>query len=143
MFLAYLFDVYILSASNLKLNRQIFCSIPHEDPVILITYPSSDSLAMYFTLSTVLLAATAYASPLLELRQSTCPSGAGITAARAAQVKAAFQRDRIIPDTVPDINPKVELTVKYGNRNENLGNEFSVPGTSSSSNRPISPPSSL
>jgi hypothetical protein len=73
----------------------------------------------------LLFAATAYASPLLSERQSTCPTS-GISASRAAAVRSAFQQSGIITDVVPDLTPTTELSVKYGNINENLGNEFTV-----------------
>lgn len=78
------------------------------------------------SISLLLLAATATASPLLEKKQSTCLSSAGISAARAAEVRSKFQSSGVIADVVPDIQPTTELTVKYGNINENLGNTFIV-----------------
>ncbi|OAK93901.1 PEBP-like protein, partial [Phaeosphaeriaceae sp. SRC1lsM3a] len=51
---------------------------------------------------------------------------AGISTERAAEVQAVFQTSGVIPDVVPDIEPTTELTVKYGNINENLGNDFNV-----------------
>ena len=71
-----------------------------------------------------LLSTSVYASPLLVERQS-CPQS-GISAARAAEVQSAFQASGIVGDTVPEINPTTELTVRYGNINENLGNTFNV-----------------
>jgi hypothetical protein len=78
---------------------------------------------------TLLLAATSYASPLLSDRQSTCPTSSSISASRAVQIRSAFQQAGVIPDVVPSITPTIELTVKYGNINENLGNTFTVPRT--------------
>lgn len=78
------------------------------------------------SISLLFLAAAATASPLLEKKQSTCPTSAGISTERAAEVQAVFQTSGVIPDVVPDIEPTTELTVKYGNINENLGNDFNV-----------------
>ncbi|KAL1598409.1 hypothetical protein SLS59_006693 [Nothophoma quercina] len=77
----------------------------------------------YFILS-ALFTASSYASPLLAGRQ-TCPSS-GITAARSAEVLNKFRSARVIPDSVPEFTPTTELRVRYGNINENLGNEFNV-----------------
>lgn len=76
-----------------------------------------------FTLST-LLAASAYASPLLAERQS-CPAS-GITAARLTEALNKLRSVRVIPDSVPEFTPTTDLRVKYGNINENLGNEFNI-----------------
>jgi hypothetical protein len=71
------------------------------------------------------LAATAYASPLLQDRQSTCPTSF-LSTARASEIRSKFAAANVIPDSVPSFTPTTELTVKYGNINENLGNTFSV-----------------
>jgi hypothetical protein len=81
---------------------------------------------MKSSLSLLFTASTAYASPYLSDRHSTCASTPGISAARAAEVRNAFLKYRVIPDVVPEINPTTELSVKYGNNNENLGNKFDV-----------------
>ena len=81
------------------------------------------SIMKYFILS-ALFAASSYASPLLAERQ-TCPSS-GITVARSAEVLNKFRSARVIPDSVPEFTPTTELRVRYGNINENLGNEFNV-----------------
>ncbi|KAF2113798.1 phosphatidylethanolamine-binding protein [Lophiotrema nucula] len=81
-------------------------------------------MSSFFILS--LLTTASWASPLIS--RQTCPAS-GITAARAAQVRSAFQTSKIIPDTVPDIQPMTELRVKYANINENLGNSFSAAQT--------------
>ncbi|KAH7083568.1 phosphatidylethanolamine-binding-like protein [Paraphoma chrysanthemicola] len=70
-----------------------------------------------------LFASSAYATPLVS-RQS-CPSD-GLSASRAAEIRSAFQSSGVIPDSVPDLQPTTELSVRYGNINENLGNEFNV-----------------
>lgn len=72
-----------------------------------------------------LLIAVAFASPLLSERQQLCLD-AGITPARAAEVRNAFQSAGLIGVTVPDIRPTTDLIVRYGNINENLGNTFDV-----------------
>lgn len=71
-----------------------------------------------------LLPALAWGSPLLAERQS-CPAS-GITAAISAEVLSKFRSARVIPDSVPEFTPTTDLRVKYGNINENLGNEFTV-----------------
>ncbi|XPS69938.1 hypothetical protein M3J07_002179 [Ascochyta lentis] len=73
---------------------------------------------------TILLTTSTHASPLLGERQS-CPTS-GITAARSAEVSNKFRSASVIPDSVPDFTPTTDLRVKYGNINENLGNEFNV-----------------
>lgn len=73
---------------------------------------------------TTLLAALAHGSPLLTERQS-CPAS-GITTARSTEVLGKFKSARVIPDSVPEFTPTTDLRVKYGNINENLGNEFNV-----------------
>ncbi|KAF3053776.1 hypothetical protein E8E11_004771 [Didymella keratinophila] len=73
---------------------------------------------------TSLLASLAYGSPLLAERQS-CPAS-GITAARSAEVSGKFRSARVIPDSVPKFTPTTDLRAKYGNIDENPGNELTV-----------------
>jgi hypothetical protein len=86
--------------------------------------PYSPIMIIKTSILSALFAASTYASPLLAERQS-CPSS-GITAARSTEVLSKFRSARVIPDSVPDFNPTIDLRVKYGNINENLGNTFSV-----------------
>lgn len=89
---------------------------------------------------TLLLASLAAASPALQSRQ-TCPTS-GISATRATEIQNAFRSAGIIAD-VPtgEFTPTTELTVKYGNRNENLGNSFAVLGKPTLLPSPFSFPS--
>jgi hypothetical protein len=96
---------------------------------------------MKSSLSLLFTASTAYASPYLSERHSTCASTPSISAARAAEVRNAFLESGIIPDVVPDITPTTELSVKYGNINENLGNKFDVLRKPSITHIPIFPSS--
>ena len=87
-----------------------------------------------FIISLLSAASAVYASPLLTERQQTCPTS-GITTARAAEVLNKFRSARVIPDSVPGFTPTVDLRVKYGNINENLGNTFNVLRTSTRSHQ--------
>ena len=71
-----------------------------------------------------LLAVLAHGTPLFVEMQS-CPTS-GVTASMSAEVLSKFRSARVIPDSVPKFTPTTDLRVKYGNINENLGNEFTV-----------------
>jgi hypothetical protein len=71
------------------------------------------------------LIVSAHASLLLQDHGSSCAT-TFLSSTRALEIHSKFAAANIIPDSVLSFTPMLELTVRYRNTNENLGNTFSV-----------------
>lgn len=57
---------------------------------------------------------------------TTCTTG--ITPSRSAEVVSAFSSSGVVPTLIPAIDPVVDVRVVYGDKEVDLGNEFSPLG---------------
>lgn len=82
---------------------------------------------MHFsTVFSLLLTASASLAAPLEERQACSPRG--ISGAEANRVKASFTASGVVPTLIPNIEPKVKVDVRYGNKAVDLGNQFKTTG---------------
>lgn len=78
------------------------------------------------SLFTLVASATAAAIPAATLEdRATCVNANAVALARA---KNEFTKAKIVPDVVPQFNPRLELSVAYGDKKVDFGNTFNTVG---------------
>lgn len=76
--------------------------------------------------SLLLAATTAFASPTPVDKRATRCSPVGISAQSSAAVVSAFTSSGVVPTLIPNISPRVAVTVSYGSKQVKLGNKFTT-----------------